>query len=408
MSREASFRGVPFFVETSGTQGGRAGPVHEFIGTDNVFPEDTGPLPKRFSLNGHLIGDDIDDLVVALEEALDAAGPGELIHPYRGSVEAKVDGPYSIDQSTTESGMARLSISFVRTGEPLAPTLDLDTGFDLNTKIDYTLSLVTLDSLDVTGPDFLATAAYAVLVGSTRMTGKLQRANAKVGSAVGIVTDLSSAIDNFSDNLEQLLRSPANLAIAIRGLMNTLFAAISSADESLSRGDKTRDVARTALALSEMTSLSGNDVPPVDTTTTTRQREQDNQDALLDASEISGLCEGFRSLGEIPLDNTDQADSMVADALEVLDTIVDRGSLDDGMDQALRDMRASFIIHIRAQTVELTGLGEYTPAVDMPALAIAWELYGDAGRDQEIVERNHLIEDPGSVHGGVALQVADD
>lgn len=404
---ESSFRDVPFKTVSVSIVGGRGGPVHEFIGTKNVFPEDTGGLPERFTINGHLIGDNVRQLLEDFKAALDVEGPGVLVHPYGDPVEVQINGAYSIDHDVSVGGMVGVSIPFVKSGDPLAPTLELDTGFDLDAKIDYTISLLDAETLDVSGPGFLETAAFAVLVGSTRLTGKILRANSKIGSTIGIVTDLSSAVDDFTASLNTFLRTPSVLALELIRLSQSLFNAISLVDSAAGRGDETRNVTRTALALSEMKSLVENDVEDVNTTTTTRERQQVNQDVLLDTSEIANLSEGLRSLGRIPLDNIEQADQMLTDALELLDGIIDRGSLNDGLDAALRDMRASFIIHIRTSTVDLNGLGEFTPPVDMPALAIAWDLYSDATRDQEIIERNHTIEDPGSVHGGVTLQVPD-
>ena len=404
MSRKASWRGVEFQVESAGLTGGRAGPVHEFIGTDAVNAEDTGPIPKRFNLQCLVIGADADFQADQLEEALDEEGPGELIHPYRGSIECKVDGAYNMDRSTQESGMVRFSIPFVKVGDPLVPSLDLDTGFDLNVKADYVVTSITADALDVAGPDFLQQAAYAVLVGTTKLTGKLARANAKIAAATGIVTDLSSAVDDFAENLNTLLRAPATLHLALRDLANSLFTAIVPADDTLDRGDVARNAALASLALSEATRVTTNDLDPVAVTTATRQKQQDNQDLLLDVSEIVNVAEALRAMGRIPLANADQATALLDGALGLVDGILDRGTLDDGMDQAVRDLRASFLIHLRNQTVELSSMGLYTPPIDAPALAIAWDLYGDAGRDQEIIEHN-LIEDPNRIHGGVPIHV---
>ena len=300
--------------------------------------------------------------------------------------------------------MVRFSIPFVKVGDPLVPSLDLDTGFDLNVKADYVVTSITADALDVAGPDFLQQAAYAVLVGTTKLTGKLARANAKIAAATGIVTDLSSAVDDFAENLNTLLRAPATLHLALRDLANSLFTAIVPADDTLDRGDVARNAALASLALSEATRVTTNDLDPVAVTTATRQKQQDNQDLLLDVSEIVNVAEALRAMGRIPLANADQATALLDGALGLVDGILDRGTLDDGMDQAVRDLRASFLIPLRNQTVALSSMGLYTPPIDAPARAVAWDLYGDSGRDQEIIEHN-LIEDPNRIHGGVPIHV---
>ncbi len=71
---KASFRGASFFVEEAGDTIGRQTVVHEFVGTDDVVAEDTGPVPKRFNLTAHLIGDNYKSDLKALEDAINEEG----------------------------------------------------------------------------------------------------------------------------------------------------------------------------------------------------------------------------------------------------------------------------------------------------------------------------------------------
>lgn len=405
---KASFRGASFLVQEAADTIGRQTVVHEFVGTSDVFAEDTGPIAKTFSLTAHLIGDNYAAELKALEEAINEGGPGELIHPYRGTLQVSINGAVSVTQATREGGMARLTIPFVRAGDSFAPTIELDTKLDLFDKLDVTLGLLDAAGLDTSGPSFLSQAAIVLMVGPARLTGKLARINAQIGAQIGIVTNLSSSIDAFVSNVNLLLLSPDLLALAVKGLMNSLFAALGLADTQIDRGDAASNLARSALTLSATASLATTDVDDVDTTTSNRRREQVNQDILLDLMEISAVTEGMRSLADIPLDNTVQANELINAMFDLLDAIIDRGTFDDGVDQALRDQRAAFVVHMRSVTIDLTGLGDYLPPTDVPAIVVAWYLYSDANRDLEIVERNSIaIEDPGSVHGGVVLQVAD-
>ncbi len=404
----SSFRGVPFFTEDENKSLGRQTVVHEFVAAKDVFAEDTGPLPNRFSVEAHVIGPNFIQLRDDLEEALEEEGPGELILPNRAPITASVDGEVRISTATREGGMARFSIPFVRSGEPKFPTLDLDFGFELEAKIDFTISLLDAEDLDVSGLDFLAAAAIAILNAPGRFTAKLQRLNARISSALNVVTDLSQDIDRFSAELNTLIRSPATLSIAIKQLQNSLFNAVTSAGVELSRGDKARNRTAVALALAALSDLGtlSNEVDEVVGESLSRQQERLNQDTLLDMVEVIGISEGMRALIGIPLDNGTQAGDVVADTLEVLDAAIDRGSVNDGVDQALRDQRAAFLIFMRGQSIDLPELGTHTPLITTPALTIAWDLYQDATRDEEIVERNNLRH-PGFVHGGVPLDVAD-
>jgi len=84
---DASFRGVPFFVDRANTSGGRKTVLHEFPERDLPFAEDLGRASRLFNVTGYIIGEDYfeqrDRLIAA---CFDKSGPGILIHPYYGSL----------------------------------------------------------------------------------------------------------------------------------------------------------------------------------------------------------------------------------------------------------------------------------------------------------------------------------
>ena len=55
--RAASFRGVPFEVETEGLSGGRRVGVHETPGGDLAVTEDLGRRTRAISVEAYVIGD---------------------------------------------------------------------------------------------------------------------------------------------------------------------------------------------------------------------------------------------------------------------------------------------------------------------------------------------------------------
>ena len=57
----------------------------------------------------------------ALIEALEAYGPGELIHPKYGMLNVVVVGRVSIRESHSEGGIARFAITFAEAGENTFP-----------------------------------------------------------------------------------------------------------------------------------------------------------------------------------------------------------------------------------------------------------------------------------------------
>ena len=116
--RPASFRGVPFQVSSAETDDGRRIAVHQFPGREEPFVQDLGRRARVFSLEAFVLGPDYNvgrDLLVA---ALAAKGPGELSHPYQGSLACYVGG-FRFRDSHDHGGLARFDITFQEAGSRL-------------------------------------------------------------------------------------------------------------------------------------------------------------------------------------------------------------------------------------------------------------------------------------------------
>ena len=81
----ASFRGVPFKVIAASVRKGRKIAVHDYPFRDGGWAEDMGRALRTYSFIGYLIGDIAPAMQLALDAALEAPGPGLLIHPTLGA-----------------------------------------------------------------------------------------------------------------------------------------------------------------------------------------------------------------------------------------------------------------------------------------------------------------------------------
>lgn len=409
---EASFRDAVFLVESTSDEGGPRNIIHEFPGRQDAYAEPSGMFAKRFNVEAHLIGENFEAQLQALEAALDQPGAGRLNHPHRGTKYVAVDGAYRVQRSTRELGMVRVSITFCEAGPAAEPRVTLDTRADVQAKVLVTYLHVpgkNMASFSVRGPDFLSRAATAILAGPRGVTAMLSRINNRINAAFGHVDDASRAITSFSQEVTTLLNTAETLVLKFQNLVNAVLGAASAAGFDLSRGDKQRNRARVAAVMGYASALGtfGDTLPTVATPTETRQRQADIQAALVDLIETAGIVGSVNVLVDIPLDNTSQAGAVFGTLRDLFTRVLDRGTLDDAGSQALRDLLASFQRYLRDTVAELPQLGRYTPAVTVPAVVLAYQLYQDSSRDEEILERNPSIEHPGFVAGGVELQVAE-
>jgi prophage DNA circulation protein len=109
-------------------------------------------------------------------------------------------------------------------------------------------------------------------------------------------------------------------------------------------------------------------------------------------------------LTQLSFESADEA----ADARDLMtelgDTVVADPLIDRDLFVALEDVRATLSEHLTRTGQNLPAITTFTPPETMPALVIAWELYGDITRANEIIDRNR-IRHPNFVPGGVPLEV---
>lgn len=130
------FRGVPFFVRTeTSPENGRRIILHDFIHSSQRFAEDLGEIPEQFELDayvGSVNGVDYRQNALALENALDQPGFGELILPTFGAVNV-VALAYSKTANLNEAGIIRYKLKFSTSLPASGPVVA-----DPSTRVVYT------------------------------------------------------------------------------------------------------------------------------------------------------------------------------------------------------------------------------------------------------------------------------
>ena len=88
--RSASFRGVAFVVLENSLRRGRQVALHAYPFRDDPWPEDLGRSPRVTGFRGFVVGDDADQRIADLIDAVEQPGPGELVHPTLGALTVQV------------------------------------------------------------------------------------------------------------------------------------------------------------------------------------------------------------------------------------------------------------------------------------------------------------------------------
>ncbi|WP_293392936.1 DNA circularization N-terminal domain-containing protein [Nevskia sp.] len=364
----ASFRGTPFFVDQASGEGARRVVVHEYPLQEKAETEDLGARAKRILVNGYVLGNDYFGARDELMLKLDMPGPGELVHPYRGTFQAQLIS-YRMTESTREGGMARFDMEFIEAAFVTGPSVRSDTPRRVLSQAEATVA---------------ASQAQFVEAWPLRLAAEFDRAVATVLDAVRTVETVIGVVTVAQDEIAGIVGLPDRIANRLRvdlrrirdlASLRRLFAYRAPA------GSNTRGALANAAALSALV----------------------QQQAVIAAAELSAA---------VTFDSQTQAlgvQEELADAIERVSY-----AADDQTFEQLQELRARLIEDIRSRAVDLSRIERYTPTETVPALVIAQRLYGVAngidallGREADIVKRN-AVAHPGFVRGGVALEVLSD
>lgn len=383
--RPASFRGVAFKVESHSAELGRRTETHEYVLRDGPWSEDLGRATRRWRVQGYVIGPDYMAARRALSEALEAKGPGVLIHPWLGTLTVSVDGPASVEESVTEGGQALFTIAFVEAGADQSPAITEDTAASA-VDASQVVKDVAVDQMPAgfsTGgmPDFVATSAVDVL----------GQAKASIDAAVAGLAPALSALSNLRQlgvdliaKAAALIAAPASLASQVLGLVGQIRALAGNPLAAL-------PALRVLMGFGSTLEIILGDTPA-------RARQRSNQGALVNLVRRAAAAEAVAAVSEIDFVSYDQAAEIRDSLAAALDALaLDAGDAgEDAAFEALENLRAALIRDVNARGGSLARVFTYRPLQTQPALVIAHRIYGDANRDLEIVARNSIAH-PGFV-----------
>lgn len=382
--QKASFRGVPFEVESDEATFGRRVQLHEYPLRDEPLAEDMGRKARKKTVTGFVIGDDYLTKRNNLLTALETKGAGELVHPYYGRVMVVVDDDVRVTHSFQEGGMCRFTISFIEAGSVTYPAASAAPGSQSLSAAD-TLESASVDEFVTTYsvddlPEFAVTdAADSLSDVLTLLDGALT-----VSGAI-----LSDPLAALMDEAGSLVRTPADLASRVFGLFSKTDAVIDAAS-NLNDINSLNFARAFGLmgAISLFPSLNNT------TSTTTRARMASNKNAILSLTRQALIGQ---TAGTIALMNLPVYDDAIALKTNLIAAIENEAAVaSDNIYLPLTNLRTA--VHAD-MTIKLEGAARLKVVNQksiMPGLVLAYDLYEDVGRESEILSRNK-IRHPGFV-----------
>ena len=413
--RPASFRGVAFEVESHSESGGRRVELHEYPLRDTPYAEDLGKKAGKWQIEAFLVNgkSGYAERRDKLREALNASGPGTLIHPYLGELSVSVDG-YSLKETTREGGYCTFSISFVEAGQPVEPDVEKDTAANVLDKAEAAKEAATAGFLDEYMPlledlEGLAGKVPALLSEATAFLGTplsiLSRAQSAASSVLALPDRLASRILGYLGTIRQLggIATSGLKMNALTALLDKKSAGTASSWLVTSNGVIAGIVGETSWPQAGGGSIGGGtpspETPGVVASTVANRAET----PLIDLIAAGVVIEAAIESADADYGTADDALASRDAVLEAIDE-VQRANCSDAVFTALSELAAAVNEDLTTRGAELPKLGSATLSMSMPALAASYRLYGDVGQADAIVARNR-IRHPGRVPGGVPLEV---
>lgn len=392
--RDGSFRNVAFVGFTASDGGGRRGKVNQFPKSDDAQFNDRGRKTKPFVLSAAVFGEDALSQADALEDALNKEGPGRLVHPTRGEMQATCTD-YT-RKSVSDAGLrVNFTIEFFkqpekRTGVKAAQNPGKAAEAQEQNTNQESASLFE-KAFKVAGqPAFIFEEARKDFI---KMTAPMTQ----------FLGDTNDLINGFTGSLDALLNEPLKLAQATQDLIGSTVRAASFSNVGL----RTRTSA-SSNAFSNTRELqafeTGYESVPV--TTTTRQVQQNNSKAIqLLVRQSATVVEAELhqgSEGATLFTTRDQAQQALKTLLKEMQV---RKNESSDLSAPLSQLMAATATASSAQYGILADERTIEIQTDTDSIVLAYELYDDFGRESEIRTRNNLTDT--FIKKGTILKVSE-
>lgn len=379
----ASFRSVPFFVDTSDLGGGRRIVVHQFPFRDDPYVEDLGKKARTFRLDGYVLGDDYltqrDALLSALE---DTSGPGKLVHPYYGVLTA-ICIDVGVSETKSEGGFAKFSLQFAEApAQTPVPVAEVDQAGEVSDAADAANAASDAQlASDYNASNLPGYALGSAQTALTNATSSLKSNLAPVISATQELASLNAQATVLVATAAQLVTTPALIMGQFRNAIAALVTTALDAPE--------------AMMNALISAYDVNMGTPVTPTTATRTQELANQTALIAALRRTFAIEASRLAPTVPFTSIDDALAARDSITALLDTEAEEAG--DTAYGALVDLRAQMQQAVPG-TSAFASIVTATRRTTLPSLLLTYQLYGSVDLESDVLARNDVMH-PGFVVG---------
>lgn len=429
---QASFRGVPFHVLSHEYTGGRRTDIFYLLYGDKDFEpvvEDSGPDSDEFSVEAYIIQNDAanldyfpqrDNLITALKKL----GSGLLIHPYFGEITVSVLGKFSMRETSEEGGIARFSITFVKTVKK-TPKRTSESDSSIDDAVDDTNEIAADNFSEQYEPGGVfqqntADVIQAIMESTSEQAYQIQSViNSYTSEAIAQIAATIQTIDNIIDapcDIATAGLNTANQMLNIVGLgIETITGGIVGACSGVRRNAQVFDGTYVTEKIGITTAKAIATIVEKDATEGIYITEEqlNNVIAVKDMNDIFLIGVGCKILIRTEFTSQEKLIEYMNFFADLMDYVLDRIGDEDtdikttDIYNGLQDLRNLFVNEMLIKNTTIAKTNDYiVPAGNVSLLQLAYDLYSDLGRCCEIYDRNKpVVKHPGFPPGGETLKV---
>lgn len=393
--RPASYRGVPFFVETDGISTGRRLVVHEAPHRDDPFVEDLGRKQNQITVSAYIAGDDIEAQEQRLRTACDQGGAASLELP---TIRLQAHcSDCKRDYRKDQQGYMAFNLTFVRQGSAFGPSALLGFARAIEFQVGSLGPIIAAafsGSFRTLGlPAYVAADAASLVTGFLGEFGGMARGYPLEANGMArLVRDLSDGLANIDE-----LVAVGSVGDRWLGSSFTDTAAEASADDLVdlvvgafatvgeaAPADHASQFFRAWVDWgSEVAVPAGAGGPQIVA----------NTDAFNNLVRAAALAQYAQAIVLRTYTDRREARQARADAAEFFDLQLMALSGWQNFEawKNLSELRGKVVDHLHRVIINLAPLVIINAPKRMTALWYSQKLYGTAARADELVERNGVI-----------------
>ncbi len=442
-TQPGSLNGVKFFVESGAGKFGRRTVIHEFPGRDMPYIEDMGRKGRHLTLQLFVIGADYMTGRDALIAEIEKPGLKRIVHPWLGRMNMIVL-EFELSESTREGGVAIFTVVMSESVGEVLPAAVVNTQsatlaavktahlsvianmsatvMSAATYVQTTLGNA-IDDLNIGYQNMIAglpipagaltavvSGAEAAIRGQNPLSAILGQWSTPAG-IVSSVVSLASGSTGLLCNLVQLSYSGLlrGGALTNLGVSTNYFGGSPVTPPNLVRAVQPAPIMPLPYTVRPLTPLRL--VQALNPQIIWPLLPQNTPTQIQAATHVSALQTAVAQVAAIEQARLSSALAYARrqDAFAVRDYVC--GQLAKIVLTADNNVYSPIKLLQAAVYADLTAIGNsdpqvnlFTPSSTLPALVIAYGLYGDASREVDILARNPGI-DPVFVPGGLPLEV---